>query len=80
MCTFLCVISTENNVPSSPANPPKLTPIETSSAGQYNFDIGTQGQSEMIGSANDIQPSLHTTFILKVENDSNSYYQLVYLF
>ena len=77
MCTFLRVIYTENNVPASPTNPPKLTPKVTSTAGQYNFDIGTQGQPEMAGSA--IQPSLHTSFILKVENGSDSYYQKVYL-
>ena len=77
MCFFLCDISAENNIPASPTNAPKLTPKVTSTAGQYNFDTGTQGQPEMAGST--IQPSLHTTFILKVENGSDIYYQQVYL-
>ena len=79
MWTFWYAIFIGSNIPARPTNPPILIPVESNTAGQFKFDTGTQSQSEMIGSADETQLSMHTSFIVKAENASATFFQLVYL-
>ena len=75
---FGVLLLKESIAPPRSTSHPVLTPIASSIAGQDKFEPGTQSQLVPIGSGDDIQPTLHTSFILKVENTSASF-TMVYL-